>query len=348
MTHGEPILSVRHLTARFSDDSGSPPAVDDVSFELGRRTTLAIVGENGSGKTALGLALMRLLPAPGRIVQGEILFEGKDLLRLSEREMLGLRGAGIAMLSQEETLALSPAHSIGWHVTAALRFRRHLGHKAARERALELLRHVEFPAPEAHVDVYPGQLSFGMRKRVLIAMALAAAPRVLIADEPTTRLDPPLQAQILDLLRRLASEGTTSVLFITNDLASVANLASDIAVMYRGQIVEAGPVGDVFERPQHPYTRLLLDSVPALGPPSTRHPAPPPAQAGTSLRPREPSESACRFAARCPLRLSAPERFPRCTRSMPLLEPQSAQHRARCFYPNLLPSDAADVAPHFE
>jgi peptide/nickel transport system ATP-binding protein len=339
MAIADPILRVRHLTTSFA---AQPPVVDDVSFDVPRHSTLAIVGENGSGKSVLGLSLMRLVPEPGRVTRGEVLFDGRDLLGLSEPEMQRVRGAGISMVSQEQTMALSPVHTVGWHVTAALRFRQRLSRREARERAIELLRHVELPAPESHVDAYPHQLSRGMQKRVLIAMALAAKPRLLIADEPTTLLDPPIQAQILDLFRRLTQEGATSLVFITNDLGVVLDIASEIVVMYQGQVVEVGSVASVFNDPQHPYTRVLLESTPELNPEasppvsSSPHPSSPVIDAGPS--------GGCRFAARCPLRASDPARFPRCTSAEPELEPAAAHHRSRCFYPNLLEVQDADTA----
>ncbi len=337
MTITDPILRVRQLSTRFGE---GPPVVDAVSFDVPRHSTLAIVGENGSGKSVLGLSLMRLVPEPGRITSGQVLFEERDLLALSEREMQRVRGAGISMVSQEQTMALSPVHTVGWHVTAALRFRQRLSARVARERAVELLGDVELPAPEAHVDAYPHQLSRGMQKRVLIAMALAAKPRLLIADEPTTLLDPPIQAQILDLFRRLTQEGSTSVVFITNDLGVVLDIASEIVVMYKGRVVEVGSVASVFKEPQHPYTRLLLESVPELTPEGSPRISSPP-------RSSTPGQDAamgfgCRFAARCPLRASDPARFPRCTSAEPELQPEAAHHRSRCFYPAFTQLNDAD------
>jgi oligopeptide/dipeptide ABC transporter ATP-binding protein len=337
MTITDPILRVRHLTTRFAEQA---PVVDDVSFDVPRHSTLAIVGENGSGKSVLGLSLMRLVPEPGHISGGEVLFEGRDLVTLSERQMQRVRGAGISMVSQEQTMALSPVHTVGWHVTAALRFRQRLSARVARERAIALLGDVELPAPEEHVDAYPHQLSRGMQKRVLIAMALAAKPRLLIADEPTSLLDPPIQAQILDLFRRLTQEGSTSVVFITNDLGVVLDIASEIVVMYKGRVVEIGSVASVFKEPQHPYTRLLLDSVPELDPEasppvsSSPHPSAPTIDTSAS--------TGCRFAGRCELRASDPARFPRCTSAEPGLEPEGAHHRSRCFYPSFTRLDDAD------
>jgi peptide/nickel transport system ATP-binding protein len=335
----DPILSVRHLTTSFASQA---PVVDDVSFDVPRHGTVAVVGENGSGKSVLGLSLLRLVPEPGRITRGEVLFDGRDLLGLSEAEMQRVRGAGIAMVSQEQTMALSPVHTVGWHVTAALRFRQRLSARVAHERAIELLGHVELPAPQEHVDAYPHQLSRGMQKRVLIAMALAAKPRLLIADEPTTLLDPPIQAQILDLFRRLTQEGSTSLVFITNDLGVVLDIASEVVVMHQGQVVEVGSVASVFSEPQHPYTRLLLESVPELNPEAS-----PPVS--SSPQPSTPIDhtlppGGCRFAARCPLRASDPRRFPRCTSAEPGLEPEAAHHRSRCFYPTLLEVHDADTA----
>lgn len=319
------LLEVRNLTVRFADE---PPAVDEVAFSVPRGASVAVVGESGSGKSALALALLRLLQAPGRVTAGEAWFDGTDLMALPESEMRRFRGAGLGLVSSERTLALSPVHTVGWHVTAPLRFRERSSVAALREHAIELLRKVEMPAPAEHVDAYPHQLSFGMRQRVSLAMALAARPRLLIADEPTTRLDPPLAAQIVDLFRRLVREQeTTSLLLMTNELGLACELASELVLLHRGRVVEVGPTSSVCSAPQHPYTRMLLEGAPRararLATLALERPAPP--------------AGGCRFSQRCPLRNSDPARFPRCELSEPTLEPEAARHRARCFYPSLLP-----------
>jgi oligopeptide/dipeptide ABC transporter ATP-binding protein len=348
MSAAEPLLSVRHLVTGFVSDERCPPAshgVDDVSFDVGAGRVLALVGQCGSGKSLTALSILRLLPAEARLLGGQVLFEGRDLVKLSEPELRRVRGRGIAMVFQEPATALSPVHSVGWQLGTALatngRMRLRpfgLDARKLRERASELLARVELPEPERILDSFPHQLSAGMRRRVLIALALSGRPRLLIADEPTTGLDATIQAQIIDLLGRIARQDGMSVLLITHDLSAVAELASDVVVMYAGHVVEAAPVQSLFEQPQHPYTRLLLESSQRLAAP-TRSPS-----AGRSgLRRYEPNPSAaCRFAEDCPERALAPERFPRCTQEQPALEPPGARHRSRCFYPTLDPGKAHD------
>jgi oligopeptide/dipeptide ABC transporter ATP-binding protein len=349
MSAAEPILSVRRLVTGFvSDERRAPitPGVDDVSFDVGGAgRVLAMVGQCGSGKSLTALSILRLLPPEARLLGGQVLFEGRDLVKLSEPELRRVRGRGIAMIFQEPATALSPVHTVGWQLGTALaasdRVRRRPfaveGWKA-RARAIELLAKVDLPEPERILGSFPHQLSAGMRRRVQIAMALSAEPRLLIADEPTTGLDATIQEQIIDLLGRIARQDGMSMLLITHDLSAVAELASDVVVMYGGQVVEAAPVHSLFERPQHPYTRLLIESSQKLADParsagSTR----------SSLRSYQPNPSAtCRFAEECPKRTAAPERFPRCTLEQPALEPPGARHRSRCFYPTLAPSKPQD------
>jgi peptide/nickel transport system ATP-binding protein len=257
--------------------------------------------------------------------------------------MRRVRGSGIAMIFQEPATALSPVHSVGWQLGIALAAsgrvrRRPFGLDSWKLRALacELLAKVELPEPERILASFPHQLSAGMRRRVLIAMALSRQPRLLIADEPTTGLDATIQAQIIDLIGRIARDDGMSVLLITHDLSAVAQLASDVVVMYAGHVVETAPVQSLFEQPQHPYTRLLLASSRELASPSRWRPVP-----RFGLRPHEPKPaSTCRFAEGCPERGAAPELFPRCTLEQPALEPPGARHRSRCFYPALGPSKA--------
>lgn len=348
MSAAEPILSVRHLVTGFTSDEHSLPAshaVDDVSFDVRPGRVLAMVGQGGSGKSLTALSILRLLPPEARLLGGQVLFEGRDLVPLSEAEMRRVRGSGIAMIFQEPATALSPVHSVGWQLGTALaasgrvgRGRFGLGSWKLRALAGELLAKVELPEPERILASFPHQLSAGMRRRVLIAMALSRQPRLLIADEPTTGLDATIQAQIIDLIGRIARDDGMSVLLITHDLSAVAQLASDVVVMYAGQVVETAPVQSLFEHPQHPYTRLLLACSQELAAPSRWRTAP-----RLGLHPHEPKPaSACRFAEGCPERGGAPELFPRCTLEQPALAPPDARHRSRCFYPALAPSKAND------
>jgi oligopeptide/dipeptide ABC transporter ATP-binding protein len=364
MDDAEPILSVRHLVTGFARDAaragGAEPGIervlDDVSLELRRQAILGVVGESGSGKTVLALAIARLLPPSARILGGEIRFEGRDLLQLPERELATLRGRQLAIAFQQPATALSPVHNVGAQLALAQRALGQLPHldllgrarRAARARAIELLGDVELADPEAILDAYPHQLSAGMRRRVLIAMALLGRPALLVADEPTAGLDAPTQAKILDLFRRLAQDQGMSALFISQDLAAVAQIATDVLVMYKGQIVEAGPARSVFSQPQHPYTRALVKQldpseplkIPAPGRAASHASAPPESRDGAPAS-RARSERECRFAGRCSRHMAAPSTFPRCLDAVPSLEPASARHRARCFYPHL-----SDLDPH--
>ena len=259
------VLAARNLRVGFRIPGGRMQAVDGVSFELRRGETVGLVGESGSGKTLTSLALMRLLESPpAELAADGIDFEGRDLLGLSEGEMADLRGAGLSMIFQEPMTSLNPLMTIGRQIDEPLE--RHLGlsGRAARERTLDLLRRVGIAGPEGAVRQYPHQLSGGMRQRVMIAIALACRPSVLIADEPTTALDVTVQAQILALLRALQEEMGTAILLITHDLAVIAETAHRVAVMYAGRIVETGPVAALFEAPLHPYTEGLLRSIPRI------------------------------------------------------------------------------------
>jgi len=261
------LLAVRDLRTRFEtrDGSGRPlRPVDGVSFELGRGATLGVVGESGSGKTMTALSILRLLPAgAGRIESGAIEFDGRDLLSLPEREMRALRGKRIAMVFQEPMTSLNPVYSIARQIGEVLWLHEGMDHKGARARSIELLRVVGIPDAERRVDSYPHELSGGMRQRVMIAMAIACSPELLIADEPTTALDVTIQAQILELLLRLRRELGMAVLLITHDLGVVAEFAEEVLVMYAGTVVERAHAKDLFTAPQHPYTQGLLASAPA-------------------------------------------------------------------------------------
>jgi ABC-type dipeptide/oligopeptide/nickel transport system ATPase component len=261
----EPLLKVENLRTVF----GPVEAVNDVSFELHKGETLGLVGESGSGKSVTAFSIIRLVQDPGRIVSGRILFHGQNLLALSEDAMRQVRGAGIGFVFQEPMAALNPVMKVGAHIAEALLVHGLATRADARGRAVELLRAVKIVDPERRVDDYPHQLSGGMRQRVMMAIAIACRPPLVIADEPTTALDVTVQAQILDLLREMKREFDLSLLLITHDFGVIAETADRVAVMYRGKIVEQGAVRDIFRNPQHPYTRGLLASIPG-GEPGTR------------------------------------------------------------------------------
>jgi peptide/nickel transport system ATP-binding protein len=259
-----PLLDVRGLKTQLSLEGGPVLAVDDVSFAIPPGGTLGVVGESGCGKSVTALSVMRLVPEPpGRVVGGQVLFEGRDLLALPEAEMRRIRGNHISMVFQEPMTSLNPVYTVGEQIGEVVRLHRGLKRAQARERAVEMLRQVGIPAPEQRVDSYPHQLSGGMRQRVMIAMALACDPKLVIADEPTTALDVTIQAQILDLLKRLQAERGTAVMLITHDLGVVAESCDAVVVMYAGRVVERAAVKALFARPAHPYTAGLLRSIPS-------------------------------------------------------------------------------------
>ena len=259
-----PLLEVNDLRTQFRTRAGLVRAVDGVTFSLDGGELLGLVGESGCGKSITALSIMRLISPPGEIVTGEILFDGRDLLRLTDQQMRQIRGDDIAMIFQDPMTSLNPVFTVGEQIAEALRLHRKLSRKAARAAAIEAMREVSIPDPARRVDDYPHQLSGGMRQRVMIAMALACDPKLLIADEPTTALDVTIQAQILELLNELRKSRELAVLLITHDLGVVAEVADRVAVMYTGRIVEESPVEELFARPKHPYTEGLLRSVPKL------------------------------------------------------------------------------------
>jgi len=261
----DPLLSIRDLRTSFFTEEGVVEAVGGVSIDVPHGKTVGIVGESGCGKSVTAFSILRLVSPPGRVVAGEILFEGRDLLRLREREMRQIRGNEISMIFQEPMTSLNPVYTVGSQISEAIRLHERTSRREARDRAIEMLRKVKIPSPESRVDEYPHQLSGGMRQRVMIAMALACNPKLLIADEPTTALDVTIQAQILDLLRELQAEFGMSVVLITHDLGIVAEIADEVIVMYASKVVEKAAVGDLFARPLHPYTQGLFASLPALG-----------------------------------------------------------------------------------
>jgi peptide/nickel transport system ATP-binding protein len=318
---GPPLLAVEDLRVAFEGDRGLvTEAVAGVSFALARGRTLGIVGESGCGKSVTALAIMRLLPRPNARVSGAVLFEGRELGRLPEKTMQDLRGNRLAMIFQEPMTSLNPSFTVGNQIGEALQRHRGLSASAARRAAIGMLERVRMPSPELRVDEYPHKLSGGMRQRVMIAMALACAPALLIADEPTTALDVTIQAQILDLLAKLREETGTAVILITHDLGVVAETCDEVAVMYAGEIVELAPAEDLFEAPQHPYTVGLLGSIPLLN--ATR-------QRLTTIKGSVPALSGafvgCRFAGRCPFA------EPRCQAEPPPLAAVGSGRLSRCW-----------------
>ena len=258
------LLSVKNLSTEFPVKKGIVKAVEDVSFDVDAGEILAIVGESGSGKSVSSLSVMGLLAEPGHVAGGSMEFEGKDLVTLSEREYRELRGNDMAMIFQEPMTSLNPVYRVGKQIVEAIRTHENVSKKEARERAIDMLRKVGIPSPEKRIDDYPHQMSGGMRQRVMIAMALSCNPKLLIADEPTTALDVTIQAQILDLLRRLRDDTGMAVLLITHDLGVVSETADRVVVMYCGQVVEEAEVRTLFDHPMHPYTLGLLKSIPRL------------------------------------------------------------------------------------
>lgn len=317
-----PLLSVRALTIVVpGPNGGEVPAVDGVSFDIGAGEIVALVGESGCGKTLTALALLDLLAAPVRIVSGDVLFAGRDVLALEPREKECLRGGGIGLVFQEPALVLDPVRTIGRELAAVLVRHRGLSRAAARVEAARWLGRVALPSPDRQMDAYPHEMSGGMRQRALLALALAGRPRLLVADEPTAALDVTVQAQILALLLALRDELSLGVLLVTHDLGVVAEAADRVLVMYAGEIVERAPVKELFARPRHPYTRALFAARPGReGPAPVRQAA----FQGTVPEPgRRPP--GCAYEPRCG------ESFGRCTAARPTLVPAGAGVEAACF-----------------
>lgn len=319
------LLDIQGLSTVFDTEGGTAKAVDNLSFSLKKGSVLGIVGESGCGKSITSLSILRLVPPPGRIVSGKVLFDGQDLLSLSETKMQEIRGDRIALIPQDPMTSLNPVYTIGEQIVEAIELHQNVSKKEARKRAIEVLDQVRIPEAANRIDDYPHQFSGGMRQRVMIAMALSCKPDLLIADEPTTALDVTVQAQILDLLRAIQKDEGMSILLITHDLGVVAEMCDDVAIMYAGSIVEYAPVVDLFKRPKHPYTVGLLNSIPRPG--STRL---------TPIDGQPPSlinlPAGCRFANRCPLV------EPRCLEALPPLEEKLPGHTARCV---VVPSETA-------
>ncbi|ADB50358.1 dipeptide/oligopeptide/nickel ABC transporter permease/ATP-binding protein [Conexibacter woesei] len=315
----EALLSIEGLTVAFDTPAGARKVVEDVWLAIGAGETVGVVGESGSGKTVTATAIIGLLPGMGRIERGRVVFDGADLALATERGMREIRGKGIGLISQEPMVALNPAYRVGWQLTEVVRRHRGLARRAARERALDLLREVQLPDPESVFRRYPHELSGGMAQRVAIARALAGEPKLLIADEPTTALDVTVQAEILELLRRLQAERGMAIMFVTHDWGVVADMCDRAVVMYAGQVVEEGEVTALFHAARHPYTKALLDSNPHAAVDQELLPVisgavPKPGQwpAGCHFHPRCPlATDACR-AHPIPLEQPAPGRWSRC------------------------------------
>jgi peptide/nickel transport system ATP-binding protein len=314
------LLLIDGLTTEIRRRQGAFAAVDHVSFSVGHGEILGLVGESGCGKTMTSLSIMRLLPAAASVTGGSVLLDGRDLLALSEGQMRDVRGKDIAMVFQEPMTSLDPSFTIGYQMIETIRAHGAGTKRQAQARAVQMLERVGIARASSRLDDYPHQFSGGMRQRVMLATALLLEPKMLIADEPTTALDVTIQAQILELLKRLRGELGMSVILITHNLGVVHEIADRVAVMYAGEIVESGSVGSIFDEPRHPYTQGLLRSMPDLTPPTERLPV---------IVGRVPELTdlpmACRFAPRCP------NRIPRCDQEHPDLERTDERRELRCY-----------------
>lgn len=320
MESSNTLLDVRNLVTRFKLDDGVLTAVDNTSFTVGKNQTVGIVGESGCGKSVTAFSILQLVGAPGKIEQGEILFNGTDLLKLSKKEMRKVRGNRISMIFQEPMTSLNPVFTVEFQITEALRLHMHMSKAEAKKRAVELLEAVKIPSAAQRIKEYPHQMSGGMRQRVMIAMALACNPELLICDEPTTALDVTVQAQVLRLIDQLKQQTGMSVIVITHDLAVISEIADKVIVMYAGRIVEESTERDIFTNPLHPYTEALLKSIPSN------------AQRGDKLYmidgmvPNLLKENkGCMFAPRCEYAT------PRCYETEPELVDLGSGRKVRCF-----------------
>ncbi|NET82849.1 MAG: ABC transporter ATP-binding protein [Moorea sp. SIO1F2] len=317
-----PILDLRNLETRFFTPAGTVHAVNGISFQVNQGETLGIVGESGSGKSITALSIMGLIPSPpGKITNGEVIFEGRDLQKLSEGEMRKIRGNRIAMIFQDPMTSLNPVLKVERQITEALRLHQGMTQKQGRSRAIELLELVGIPGAAERISNYPHQFSGGMRQRVMIAMGLACNPQLLIADEPTTALDVTIQAQIVELVKKLRQEIGMAVIWITHDLALLAGLADRILVMYAGQVVEQASVMEIYKNPRHPYTIGLLNSIPRLDEQRQER-----LQTIEGLPPDLTNyPQGCPFAARCPFVID------KCWQNDPTLELVSVDHEVACW-----------------
>lgn len=316
------LLEVRNLQTSFFTYTGECKAVRGVSFHVDEGEAIALVGESGCGKSMTAMSIMRLVPSPpGKILGGEVLFDGKDLLKVSAKDMRKIRGKEIGMIFQDPMTSLNPVITIGRQISEVLTLHEGLKGKAAMDRTIELLQMVGIPSPETRIRNYPHQFSGGMRQRVMIAMALACNPRLLIADEPTTALDVTIQAQIIDLMEDLKQRLNTSIILITHDLGVVAKVCSRVIVMYAGRIVEEGPVDDIFHNPQHPYTIGLLKSAPRLDETEKRKLVPIEGQPPDLISP----PTGCVFNPRCN------EAMKICLQEEPEVTSVTPHHRVACW-----------------
>ncbi len=323
MPNGQRILKVSDLSVSFATDNGPAKVIEEVSFSVDHGQTLGLVGESGCGKSVTAMSIIRLLPSPpSRVESGQVIFDGQDLLKLDDAAMRNIRGNRIGMIFQEPMTSLNPTFSIGFQIGEVLRLHRGLGQRQARDRCIELLDMVGVGSPATRIDQYPHQLSGGLRQRVMIAIAIACGPVLLIADEPTTALDVTIQAQILDLLVRLQKDLDMSILMITHDLGVVAEFCDHVVVMYAGMIVEKAPVDQIFDQPRHPYTRGLLVSVPQIGNKRTYLPTIPGMVPGIGERPQ-----GCYFAKRCEHALDL------CRQTIPPLDGRGTENRLACWNP---------------
>jgi oligopeptide/dipeptide ABC transporter ATP-binding protein len=331
-----PLLEVRDLHTEFRTGAGVVPAVDGISYTVERGETIAIVGESGSGKTAGALSILRLIPdPPGRITEGQIIFAGRDLLRLSEEQIREVRGSDIGMIFQEPMTSLNPVLTIGRQITETIEQHRGADRASAHRRAVELLRLVGIADPERRLKQYPHQLSGGMRQRIMIAIALACDPKLIIADEPTTALDVTIQAQILELMKELTDRLDVALIIITHNLGVVARYANRVNVMYAGRIVESGLARDIYHSPRHPYTMALLRSVPRLDRPRQARLDPVEGQPPDLTR----LDAGCSFRPRCRFAIGV------CTRRRPPLEAAGERdHLAACFRSAEIPTAAEAAA----
>lgn len=318
------ILEVNGLKTQFFTEGGRVKAVDDVSIYVNRGEVLGIVGESGCGKSVTSLSIMRLISQPGRIVAGEIIFDDENLLNFPEKRMMDIRGNRISMIFQQPQSSLNPVFRIGNQLSEVLLLHQDVNKEQAAQRAVDLLRMVGIPEPESRINAYPHELSGGMAQRVMIAMALACEPELLIADEPTTALDVTIQAQILDLMRNLRTKTNTAIILITHDLGVVAEMCDRVNVMYAGRIVEEAPVHELFNNPKHPYTDALIGSTPVLG------------QANKALVTIPGSvpnlidlPAGCKFAPRCQARIE--NNLEICTQEEPELKQVAPNHAVRCW-----------------
>jgi peptide/nickel transport system ATP-binding protein len=323
---GQPLLEVENLQTHFGTPDGVVRAVEGLSFHIDAGETLGIVGESGCGKSVTSMSILRLIPEPPGKIAGSIRFEGRDLLSVSEQDMRAIRGNAISMIFQEPMTSLNPVLTVGKQIGETVRLHQGMNARDAEAKAVEMLTLVGIPAPARRVREYPHQLSGGMRQRVMIAMALACNPRLLIADEPTTALDVTIQAQILDLMRDLKTRMGSAIMLITHDLGVVAEMAQRVVVMYAGRKVEEAPVNEIFARPMHPYTKGLLGAVPKLGSSLDEGGRGKLAEiAGVVPSLRKPIVG-CAFAGRCPMVTDL------CRSVAPAIEPKAASHSVACHY----------------